>query len=99
MGQLTILDARRGPAISAARVQSVQTAGWALLVALWTKYNRYLAHVIRHLPAHKLEVRCRIGSNEPVTLRFLAEDYVRHLVHHLEQIRRGVGNSVQENVR
>jgi len=29
---------------------------------------------------------CRIGSNAPVTLRNLAEDYVRHLVHHLDQI-------------
>jgi len=68
------------------RVQAVQRAPWPVLVDLWAGYNRYLAHVIAHLPAAKLEVPCRIGSNEPVTLASLVEDYLRHLVHHLEQI-------------
>jgi hypothetical protein len=68
------------------RVQGVQEAPWPTLVALWASYNRYLAHVIAHLPAAKLEAPCRIGSGEPVTLRFLVEDYVSHLLHHLGQI-------------
>jgi hypothetical protein len=69
-----------------ARVQAFQEAGWSLLVSLWAAYNRYLAHVIAHLPASKLETVCRIGSGSPVTLEFLARDYLRHLVHHLVQI-------------
>ena len=69
-----------------ARVQAFQEAGWPLLVSLWADYNRYLAHVIAHLPASKLETVCRIGSGNPVTLGFLATDYVTHLVHHLIQI-------------
>src|SRR5580704_17017348 len=68
------------------RVQAVQNAPWPLLLALWTNYNLYLAHVIANLPASQLEAVCRIGDHEPVTLRFLAEDYLRHLLHHLEQI-------------
>jgi hypothetical protein len=68
------------------RVEAVESAGWTMLVDLWASYNRYLAHVIRHLPAAKLEVVCRIGANAPVSLRFLVEDYVRHLAHHLDQI-------------
>jgi hypothetical protein len=68
------------------RVQAVQDAPWALLVTLWTNYNLYLAHVIAHLPADKLGAQCRIGENEPVTLKFLADDYLRHLLHHLDQI-------------
>jgi hypothetical protein len=68
------------------RVQAVEEADWTLLVSLWAGYNRYLAHVIAHLPGSKLETLCRIGSDEPVTLRFLAEDYLRHLLHHLGQI-------------
>jgi hypothetical protein len=67
-------------------VQAVQSAPWPLLITLWTNYNLYLAHVIAHLPADKLEARCRIGEDEPVTLRFLAEDYLSHLLHHLRQI-------------
>jgi hypothetical protein len=68
------------------RVQAVGEARWSLLVALWADYNRSLAHVIAHLPASKLKTPCRIGSHEPVTLKFLAEDYLRHLLHHLGQI-------------
>jgi len=69
-----------------ARVQAFQEAGWSLLVSLWADYNRYLAHVIAHLPAAKLQTVCRIGSGSPVTLEFLARDYFRHLEHHLVQI-------------
>jgi len=68
------------------RVQAVESAAWPLLVDLWASYNRYLVHVIRRLPAGKLDVVCRIGSNAPVSLRYLAGDYLRHLVHHLDQI-------------
>jgi DinB family protein len=68
------------------QVQAMQQEPWTQLMALWTHYNRHLAHVIAHLPPAKLETPCRIGSDQPVTLRFLAEDYVRHLLHHLSQI-------------
>ncbi|HEX4643917.1 MAG TPA: DinB family protein [Candidatus Acidoferrales bacterium] len=68
------------------RVEGPQDAPWALLVALWKSYNLYLAHVIANLPEAQLEARCRIGENEVVTLKFLAEDYLAHLFHHLRQI-------------
>jgi len=68
------------------RLQACQEADWSLLISLWAAYNRYLAHVIAHLPAAKLDTICRIGSGKPVTLGFLATDYVTHLVHHLIQI-------------
>ena len=79
------------------RVQAIQEADWSLLVSLWAAYNRYLVHVIAHLPSSKLETRCRIGSGEPVTLGFLATDYLTHLVHHLGQI--GLANSNHDPVR
>ena len=68
------------------RVQAPGEADWPLLVTLWAAYNRYLAHVIAHLPASQLETVCRIGSGDAVTLGFLARDYLTHLVHHLRQI-------------
>jgi len=68
------------------RVQAVDEAPWQVLVALWASYNRHLSHVVAHLPAAQLAAPCRIASAEPVTLRFLAEDYLRHLRHHLTQI-------------
>jgi hypothetical protein len=68
------------------RLQAPQEADWALLITLWAAYNRYLAHVIARLPADKLETVCSIGSGKPVTLAFVATDYLTHLVHHLVQI-------------
>ena len=68
------------------RVQAIQEAEWSLLVSLWAAYNRYLAHLIAHLPASKLDTPLRIGAREPVTLAFLVSDYLTHLCHHLHQI-------------
>src|ERR1700722_4200124 len=65
------------------RIQAVESAAWPMLVDLWASYNRYLAHVISHLPAAKLSVVCRIGSHSPASLLSLAADYVRHLEHPL----------------
>jgi hypothetical protein len=69
------------------RVEAPQEMAWVSLVALWASYNRYLAHVVAHLPEDKLPSECRIGAGDPVTLEFLATDYLRHLVHHLQQVR------------
>jgi DinB superfamily len=68
------------------RVQAVQEADWLLLVSLWASYNRYLAHLFVQLPEDKLGTVCHIGDREPVTLAFLADDYLVHLLHHLGQI-------------
>jgi hypothetical protein len=67
-------------------VQAAQDVPWQTLLALWANYNRYLAHIIIQLPTAKLDVPCRIGTGQPVTLRFLAVDYLNHLVHHLGQV-------------
>jgi DinB superfamily len=68
------------------RIQSPQTAPWPLLVDLFVSYNLYLAHVIAHIPPEKLTTRFRIVPHEPATLEFVANDYLRHLNHHLSQI-------------
>jgi hypothetical protein len=68
------------------RVQAYERAAWASLVALWTAFNRHLAHVIAAVPVEKLSTPCRIGDRDPVTLEFLITDYIRHLEHHLKQI-------------
>ena len=78
------------------KVQAVQEADWTMLVSLWAAYNCYLAHLIAHLPPSKLKTVCRIGSGEPVTLEFVATDYLTHMLHHLEQI--GVTSSKPKSV-
>ena len=68
------------------RVAAPQTADWGMLVSLWATYNVYLAHVIAQISESRLEVSCKIGEDGPVTLEFLARDYLAHMVHHLDQI-------------
>ena len=67
-------------------VQAHQERLWADLLTLWTTLNRHLVHVLDHLDPRTLETPCTIGSGAPVTLRYIAEDYVRHLRHHLAQV-------------
>jgi hypothetical protein len=66
--------------------QDYQGRPWLELVDFWVHYNYHLAHVIRRIPDAAANVLIRIGDNGPITLGALAEDYVAHLRHHLEQI-------------
>jgi hypothetical protein len=56
-------------------------------VALWTHLNLHLADVIARIPPGKYAVPCVIGGSDPVTLEFLIVDYLRHVRHHMAQIR------------
>jgi len=69
------------------RVQRYQESPWGQLVALWASYNRFLAHVLEGIPKEKLATPCFIGEYPMMTLEELAVDYVRHLEHHLEQLK------------
>ncbi|HTD23423.1 MAG TPA: DinB family protein [Terriglobales bacterium] len=69
-----------------AKLQRCNDVEWALLVQLWESYNLYLAHVMAGLPESVANVPCTIGNNPTATLGFIAEDYVAHLKHHLNQI-------------
>lgn len=60
--------------------------GWDDLLSLWEAYNRHIAHVIRWIPEERQQARCTIGPHDPVTLAFLAADYLAHLRHHLSQL-------------
>jgi len=66
--------------------QDYQSCSWRELVDFWVLYNRHLAHVVRRVPVAALDISCRIGEEESVTLSFLIEDYLRHLRHHVSQI-------------
>jgi hypothetical protein len=67
--------------------QGYQDADWPHLVALWTHLNLHLADVISRIPPAKYAVRCVIGDSEPLTLETIVIDYLRHLEHHVAQIR------------
>jgi hypothetical protein len=66
--------------------QNFNSIVWSDLIEFWRRYNLHLAHVIRNIAPESLGVPCRIGDYEPVTLKYLTEDYVAHLKHHLAKI-------------
>lgn len=72
-------------------VGAYQERPWAEVLALWQVYQLHLAHVIEHLSPAQLAHTLSIGGGEPVTLAFVAQDYVRHQLHHLAQIPGRVG--------
>jgi hypothetical protein len=61
---------------------------WDDIVEFWRRYNALLAAVVRRIPEDRLQTPCVIGDSAPVTLRFLIEDYVLHMQHHLDHILR-----------
>ena len=66
--------------------QRYSERSWSDIVELWLAYNRHLAHVIAAIPESRRETPCQIGDDAPVTLAYVALDYVGHIQHHLEQI-------------
>jgi len=60
---------------------------WRDLVALWTVYNRHLAHVMGCAPADTLSHTAESPDGKRVTLGFIMEEYVTHLRHHLDELR------------
>jgi DinB family protein len=73
--------------------QRYQEEPWFQLVELWASYNRHIAHVIDGISAEASSHLCVIGEGaQPVTLGFLVQDYVSHMLHHLRQIDAIPGN-------
>jgi len=79
----------RGPGY--AQDESVRAHGysqmpWSAIVDFWFEYNAFLAGLVNGIPRDRLETRCFIGAGVPVTLRFVIEDYVLHMRHHIDQL-------------
>jgi hypothetical protein len=58
---------------------------WSDLIDLWYSYNALVAHLVERIPEEHMKNQCSIGTGQ-VTLRFLIEDYVLHMQHHLDHI-------------
>ncbi len=63
-----------------------QQRPWTSTVFFWHAYNTFLADLIARIPDENLGTPCTIGSSEPCTLRFLIEDYVLHMQHHIDHL-------------
>jgi hypothetical protein len=61
---------------------------WSYLFDQWHAVNSMLAQVVDHVPEKALTAQCTIGDDKPVTLKFIIEDYLDHLEHHVGDILR-----------
>jgi len=59
---------------------------WGTLLRWWEAEHEILIAAVDRIPEERLEASCKVGDDEPVTLRFLIEDYVRHQMHHFKQM-------------
>jgi hypothetical protein len=66
--------------------QDHQGADWPMLLSFWDAYNRHLARVIGALPEALWMSELSYDGEPPITVEFLAVDYVDHQEHHLAQI-------------
>lgn len=63
-----------------------QERDWQELIALWSALNTHMLQTARRVPPAALSRECSIGGSAPLTLGFVIEDYVDHMVHHLGHI-------------
>jgi hypothetical protein len=68
------------------RLHDYASLPWAGLLASWRERNTVLARIVQHIEESKLSAPCTVGADAAVSLRFLIEDYLRHLDHHVAQI-------------
>jgi hypothetical protein len=67
-------------------IQHYNDMNWPDLVEHFYQYNLHISRLIEALQGNVLNNPCNIGKENPVTLKFVIEDYLRHLKHHIEQI-------------
>jgi DinB superfamily len=63
-----------------------QDREWRELVDLWQALNRQLLAAAEAVSGPAWERTCTIAGSEPLTLRFVFEDYIGHMMHHLRHI-------------
>lgn len=67
-------------------IHGYQERDWQELISLWHAMNRQLLRAAESVPDSAWSHTLRVGSSEPMTLEFVFEDYVAHMVHHLKHI-------------
>jgi len=63
-----------------------ENQSWETLLRWWQAEHEILTAVVERIPEERLEAKCVVGDDAPVTLRFLIEDYLRHQRGHFRQL-------------
>jgi len=68
------------------RLHGYSDLPWEAIVNIWFQSNALLLALVDRIPNGRLEALCFIGDGPAVTLRFVIEDYVLHMQHHVDQL-------------
>ena len=63
-----------------------QQRDWETLIGLWAALNSQLLAAADAAPESAWSRTLTIADSAPLTLKFVADDYVRHMVHHLRHM-------------
>jgi len=59
---------------------------WRELIDLWRALNRQLLAAAEAVPDSAWSRTCTVAGSEPLTLKFVFEDYIEHMMHHMRHI-------------
>ena len=63
-----------------------QQRNWQEMIDLWQALNRQLLAAAEAVPDPAWARTCTIADSLPLTLKFVFEDYIDHMVHHLKHM-------------
>jgi uncharacterized damage-inducible protein DinB len=63
-----------------------QQRDWETLIGLWAALNRQLLAAAEAVPDSAWSRTLTIADSAPLTLKFVFDDYVNHMVHHLRHM-------------
>lgn len=63
-----------------------QERDWPDLIAGWQGLNRQLLTAARSAPHDAWKRELTIGRSKPLTLEFVFDDYLSHMIHHLQHM-------------
>lgn len=63
-----------------------QQRNWQEMIEVWRALNQQLLAAAEFVPNSAWSRTCTIADSEPLTLKFVFEDYIDHMTHHLQHI-------------
>jgi DinB family protein len=67
-------------------LHAYQRRDWGELIELWQALNRQLLAGAEAVPDAAWSRMLTVAGSEPLTLQFVFEDYLTHMLHHLQHI-------------
>ena len=67
-------------------LHAYQDRDWSELIQLWSAVNVQLLWAAEAVDNAAWSRTCTVGGSEPLTLKFVFEDYLDHMLHHLRHM-------------